>query len=156
MPINYWITILATAFSVVFCVVLHYEGLRLLSDKLPMPKHHHRRRIVILIICLLLLHINEIWVFGGVYYVLLHFGDNGELVGANHIGILDCVYYSATVFTTLGFGDIVPMGPVRFITGTEALSGLTFITWSASFTFLEMLKTWNHSDDSGRIVPKQS
>ncbi len=92
MPINYWITILATAFSVVFCVVLHYEGLRLLSDKLPMPKHHH----------------------------------------------------------------IVPMGPVRFITGTEALSGLTFITWSASFTFLEMLKTWNHSDDSGRIVPKQS
>ena len=69
------------------------------------------------------------------------------MVGVTQMGILDCVYYSASVFTTLGFGDIVPLGPIRFMTGTEALSGLTFITWSASFTFLEMLKTWNHADD---------
>ena len=32
------------------------------------------------------------------------------------------------------------------MTGVEAVSGLTFITWSASFTFLEMLKTWNHGE----------
>jgi hypothetical protein len=50
------------------------------------------------------------------------------------------------VFTTLGFGDILPEGPIRFMTGVEAVSGLTFITWSASFTFLEMLKTWNHRE----------
>lgn len=147
MPAGYWITIFATAFAVVFCVVLHYEGLRLLSDRLPMPRRHHRRRIVILIICLLLLHIIEIWIFGGAYYLLLNYGEAGELLGRTQMGILDCVYYSASVFTTLGFGDIVPIGPIRFMTGTEALSGLTFITWSASFTFLEMLKTWNHADD---------
>jgi hypothetical protein len=146
MPTSYWITVVATASAVTFCVVLHYEGLRLLSDRLPMPRRHHRRRIVILIICLLLLHIIEIWIFGVTYFVLLNFGDAGELVGATQMGILDCVYYSASVFTTLGFGDIVPIGPIRFMTGTEALSGLTFITWSASFTFLEMLKTWNHAD----------
>ena len=147
MPASYWITIFATASAVVFCVVLHYEGLRLLSDKLPMPRHHHRRRIVILIICLLLLHITEIWIFGGTYYLLLNYGNAGEMIGITQMGIFDCVYYSASVFTTLGFGDIVPIGPIRFMTGTEALSGLTFITWSASFTFLEMLKTWNHADD---------
>jgi hypothetical protein len=27
---------------------------------------------------------------------------------------------------------------VRFPTGTEALTGLVLITWSASFTFIEM------------------
>ena len=145
MSQGYWITILATASAVVFCVVLHYEGLRLLSDRLPMPHDHHRRRIVILIICLLLLHIVEIWIFGGTYYLLLNYGNAGELIGTSIIGVLDCVYYSASVFTTLGFGDIVPIGPIRFMTGTEALSGLTLITWSASFTFLEMLKTWNHA-----------
>lgn len=146
MPTSFWITIFATATAVIFCVVLHYEGLRLLSDRLPMPHQHQRRRIVILIVCLLLLHIVEIWIFGAAYYLLLTYGDAGALVGNTQLGILDCVYYSASVFTTLGFGDIVPIGPIRLMTGTEALSGLTFITWSASFTFLEMLKTWNHAD----------
>ena len=156
LPLPYWITVLTTAVAVISCVVLHYEGLRFLSDSLPMPKHHHRRRIVILILCLLLLHSIEIWVFGTAYFGLqllpgfgefVGFNELGEFVAIARLGILDCVYYSAAVFTTLGFGDIVTTGPVRFMTGVEAVSGLTFITWSASYTFLEMLKTWNHGDD---------
>lgn len=146
MPASFWMTVFATTSAVVFCIVLHYEGLRLLGDKLPMPHLRHRRRIVILIICLLLLHIIEIWIFGVSYFLLLNFGDAGELVGATQMGIFDCVYYSASVFTTLGFGDIVPLGPIRFMTGMEAVSGLTFITWSASYTFLEMLKSRNDTD----------
>lgn len=141
-----WITISATAAAVIICVLLHYEGLRLLSDRLPTPHDHQRRRIIVLIICLLLLHIAEIWIFGAAYYLLLAYGGAGTLAGNTQLEIFDCVYYSASVFTTLGFGDIVPLGPIRFMTGTEALSGLTFITWSASFTFLEMLKTWDHAD----------
>ena len=132
-----------TVLAVVVCVTLHYEGLRLLSDKLPMPKHHHRRRIILLIICLLLLHSLEIWVFGLCYFGLENFTGFGEFLGNSHMGLLDCIYYSATVFTTLGFGDIVPIGPIRFMTGVEAVAGLTFITWSASYTFLEMHKTWD-------------
>ena len=57
-------------------------------------------------------------------------------------------YYSAVVYTTLGFGDIIPIGPTKILTGFEALIGLGFITWSASFTFLEMQRYWR--DDSGR------
>ena len=132
-----------TVFAVVVCVTLHYEGLRLLSDKLPVPKHHHRRRIIILIICLLLLHSIEIWVFGLCYFGLEFFEGFGGFVGIARLGFFDSIYYSAAVFTTLGFGDIVPVGPIRFMTGVEAVTGLTFITWSASYTFLEMLKTWD-------------
>jgi len=147
LPVNYWITVTVTAVVVVACVILHYESLRALSDRLPMPKHHHRRRIIILILCLLALHITEIWIFGASYYLLLQAGDFGHLSGLSETVLFDCVYYSASVFTTLGFGDIVPTGTLRFMTGTEALAGLTFITWSASYTFLEMLKTWNHRDE---------
>ncbi|MGI9271989.1 MAG: potassium channel family protein [Woeseiaceae bacterium] len=143
LPPAYWITGLVTAIAVVVCVLLHYEGLRLLSDKLPTPRHYHRRRIIFLILSLLLLHVIEVWIFGGAYYLLLSFEGFGELVGADGPTFLDCIYYSASVFTTVGFGDIYPVGAIRTMTGTEGITGLTMITWSASFTFVEMLKTWN-------------
>jgi Ion channel len=147
MSTGYWITALTTAAAVVACVVLHYEGLRLISGRLPLPGRNHRARIVLLILSLLVLHIMEIWIFGGAYYLLLSFGDNGALSGDGAMSLLDCVYYSATVFTTLGFGDIVPSGAIRFMTGTEAIAGLTFITWSASFTFVVMQKSWSFDRD---------
>lgn len=52
------------------------------------------------------------------------------------------MYFSAITYTTVGFGDFVPTGPVRFLAGTEALTGFLLITWSASFTFLEMRRYW--------------
>ena len=135
LPFPYWITVTVTAAAVIACVTIHYEGLRFLSDWLPMPKHHHRRRIIILISCLLLLHIAEIWIFGLGYFFLTTIEGYGAFAGYDDLNLFDCIYYSATVFTTLGFGDIVPQGPIRFMTGVEAVSGLTFITWSASYTF---------------------
>jgi len=146
MHMNYWITALATAVAVIACVVLHYEGLRMISKGLSLPSENHRARIVLLILGLLGLHILEIWVFGGGYYLLLLDEANGSLSGEGSISLLDCVYYSASVFSTLGFGDIVPSGPIRFMTGTEAIAGLTLITWSASYTFLFMQKSWNFDE----------
>jgi len=146
LPLNYWLTGLVTALVVVACVSLHYEGLRLLSDKLPTPRHYHRRRIVFLILSLLLLHVIEIWIFGGAYYFLMHQDGFGELMGAPGANFIDCIYFSASVFTTVGFGDIYPVGPIRTMTGTEGLAGLTLITWSASYTFVEMHKRWNGDD----------
>jgi hypothetical protein len=46
------------------------------------------------------------------------------------------------VYTTVGFGDLLPQGAIRFMSGMEALTGLVMITWSASFTFLEMQRDW--------------
>jgi len=56
---------------------------------------------------------------------------------------MDCVYFSFTTFTTVGFGDIQPTGDLRFLTGIESLTGLVLITWTASFLFVEMQKFWN-------------
>lgn len=54
----------------------------------------------------------------------------------------DCVYLSFITFTTVGYGDVVPRGMIRYLTGIEALAGLILITWSASFLFIEMQKYW--------------
>jgi hypothetical protein len=34
------------------------------------------------------------------------------------------------------------VGAVRFLADVESLLGLVLITWSASFTFIEMQKFW--------------
>ncbi|MDJ0909776.1 MAG: potassium channel family protein [Woeseiaceae bacterium] len=147
MTAEYWITGLVTAVVVVVAVMLHYEGLRLMSDRLLVGRQHlRRRRIVLMILALLSLHIVEVWIFGIAYYVLLQFDGFGALLGETSMGFFDCIYYSAAVYTTVGFGDIYPVGPIRTMTGTEAITGLTMITWSASYTFVEMLKTWSKDD----------
>ena len=144
---DYLLTGLITAGVVVIAVMLHYEGLRILSDRLmTVGNHFGRRRIVMLILALLLLHVVEVWIFGIAYYVLLQFDGFGALHGETSMAFFDCIYYSAAVYTTVGFGDIYPVGAIRLMTGTEAITGLTMITWSASYTFVEMLNTWSKDD----------
>jgi hypothetical protein len=89
----------------------------------------------------LLAHTLEVWLFALVYFSMLQLGLGG-LVGTFDTSLIDCVYFSFTTFTTLGFGDIYPIGPVRYLTGLEALTGLVLITWTASFLFVEMEKYW--------------
>jgi hypothetical protein len=60
----------------------------------------------------------------------------------NHGIVLDYVYLSFVTYTTVGYGDLVASGYLRYLTGVEALVGLILITWSASFLFIEMGKYW--------------
>lgn len=147
MPGHYWVTVAVTAGAIIACVVLHYECLNYLSRHLSLPKGRHRARILLLIFSILAVHIAEIWIFAGGYYLLLQIEGQGALAGSIDMNFLDCVYYSAMVFTTVGFGDILPTGALRFMTGTEAIAGLTFITWSASYTFLFMQRAWSFERD---------
>lgn len=70
---------------------------------------------------------------------LLHLG---VFEGAAVESVMSYLYYSGVVYTTLGLGDVQPLGHIRFITAIEALNGLVLITWSASFTFLVMGRLW--------------
>lgn len=125
-------------------VLIHYESLNLLATARLHSKTHHRLRIVIDVFGVLLAHCIEIWIFASAYYGLMQldgFGDL-ELLSGVAINFLDCVYYSFTTYSTLGYGDIVPHGDLRFLAGIESLTGLVLITWSASFLFLQMQRHW--------------
>ena len=76
--------------------------------------------------------------------------SHAAILPAPSSGYLDYVYFSAITNTTVGFGDFVPSGPVRFLAGMGALTGLVLITWSASFTFLEMQRYWDGRQAGGR------
>ena len=52
------------------------------------------------------------------------------------------MYFSAETYTSLGFGDVTPDGPVRLLVGAETLNGLLLIGWSASFLCISMERFW--------------
>jgi hypothetical protein len=136
------IVVLVTMGIIALVVFLHYEILRGCVQFLPRLAHRRRRRVGLLILIILVTHAAEIWLFALGYHFLLMFEGLGELAGASPGVLTDHVYYSSMVYTTVGFGEIVPRGAVRFMSGMEGLTGLVMITWSASFTFLEMQRDW--------------
>jgi hypothetical protein len=81
-------------------------------------------------------------VFGLVLWGLAHVPGAGGVAGHEPLHLFDAVYLSSMSYTTVGFGDVVPAGPIRLLAGTEALLGLVMIGWSASFTYLEMERYW--------------
>nr|WP_298171961.1 potassium channel family protein [uncultured Pseudomonas sp.] len=106
-------------------------------------KVRHRLRILFGVVGALIAHAIEVWIFAFAYYLMVRAEGWGHLQGNTDGGFLDCVYFSFTTFTTLGFGDIQPIGDLRYLTGIEALTGLVLITWTASFLFVEMQRYWN-------------
>lgn len=132
----------ATVVAVIACVVVHYESLSFLTVRLRRIQLRPRPRILLLIFAILLTHVAEIWIFGGAYFLLTVTEGHGALLASHAMGFLDSIYFSAVCYTTLGLGDIIPAGAIRFLVGTETLTGFVLITWSASFTFVEMERFW--------------
>ena len=146
-PAN-WGIVITTIVVISLIIGLHYEVLRNCIRLLPAVAHRRRQRVIFLILVIMLTHAAEIWLFGIAYMILLRWDTFGSIAGTVAIvDLTDYVYYSAMVYTTVGFGDLFPSGPIRFMSGMEALTGLVMITWSASFTFLEMQRDWRVGRD---------
>lgn len=134
--------VVVTALTVAVVVLTHYEGLVWLSGRLATKSVTGRRKVLYGVYMVLCLHVVEIWIFGLAMWLLLEVPGTGHVLGLDKASFLDAVYLSAATFTTVGFGDISPGGAIRFLAGTEALTGFGLITWSASFTYIEMEQYW--------------
>jgi hypothetical protein len=130
-------------FVIGLVVTLHYEFLHQTTLMMPRLRMRHRFRIVLGVLLALTAHSLEVWIFALSYYLMHHAEGWGHLEGSFDGSLLDCVYFSFTMYTTLGTGDITPMGGLRFLTGMESLTGLVLITWTASFLYLEMTRYWD-------------
>ena len=134
----------ATLAVVCLCVLLHYEGLLFTSRRLGKMGGPPRVKVLYAITSVLALHVAEIWIFGLTIWLLLRNPAFGNL-GHADLHLFDYIYFSSATYTTVGFGDLAPTGPIRFLAGTEALAGFVLITWSASFTYLEMERYWRRA-----------
>jgi len=136
-------TFLVNVSIIALAVLIHYEFLYRISAAIPKMKIKHRLRIVVGVFGALVAHSIEILLFAIAYYYIAQNQEWGNLTGNFNGSLGDCIYFSYTTYSTLGYGDIVPHGQVRYLVGLESLTGLLLITWTASFLYYEMQRYWN-------------
>ncbi|MBT8112103.1 MAG: potassium channel family protein [Gammaproteobacteria bacterium] len=129
---------ISTIMVIVLAVALHYEVLTHLAEKHFKRAWPSRLLLPVGVIIVIMTHVIEVWLFAFLYYFLLPLENTGEVIGEFSNTVLDCAYFSFVNYTSLGYGDIVPVGHIRFTAGSEALTGVVLIAWTASFTYLQM------------------
>jgi hypothetical protein len=128
---------------IVLSTVVHYEVLRALSAGLPRARVQPRAKLLLVMFAVFAAHAFEIVLYGVAIWLLVAAGS-GTLHG-DLATLENCLYLSAETYTSLGFGDVVPQGPLRLLTGVETLNGLLLIGWSASYLYIAMERFWNAS-----------
>lgn len=88
-------------------------------------------------------HFAEVVMFAIAYFCIEQADGMGKMGGACDGLFYDCLYFSLTTYTTLGYGDIFPVGDLRVLTGIEAITGILMAAWSTSFLFFKMKEKTN-------------
>lgn len=131
-----------SAILVGLTLLIHYDVLRKASQVLPHLPLPVRFRVAVVVFAAFLAHTLEVCLYALTYYLFDDVFDFGSLAGETNADWRDYIYFSMGTYTTLGLGDIYPVGATRLVAGIEALNGLVLIGWSASFTYLAMEKFW--------------
>lgn len=120
-----------SAFMIVLYVLWHSAGVYILthlhaSDRArPWREGYAHERgltVVAMVFGLLALHGVEIAAYAMLYSILGQFPGDFETA----------LYFSASTFTTLGYGDVLPPPEHRLLAGVEGLIGLILIGWSTA------------------------
>ena len=151
------IILIALALILTTCAIT-YEILRQVWRRLPHMTVAPQLRVLLVLMPIFAVHILNIWIYAVTYLLLEYAGGLGSLsgsviaAGGSYESLIERLYFSATIYTSLGIGDIMPTRELRMLMSAEALNGLIVIGWTISFTYLAMEKFWLSSDEgSGKI-----
>jgi hypothetical protein len=122
--------------------LLHYEGLLFLDRALPMLPLSARATVLVLVIGTFAVHAGEIVLYACGMDVLAHSLGSAAFGPSLPTDFRTLLYFSTETYTSLGYGDVVPHGPLRLLAGAEALTGLLMIGWSTSHLFVWMQQSW--------------
>jgi hypothetical protein len=150
-PVKAMIVFLALVFTC-GAVLLHYEGLRLIWGVVSFLHGAPRRKLLLVICGVLTVHWLEIALFSFGYWLGAEVLAVGSFNVARRLGAADYIAFSAETYTSLGLGDMIPVGLLRLLAGTETLTGLILIAWSASFTYLAKSRFWRTHRDSHHSI----
>ena len=107
---------------------------------------------------LLVAHVIEVVAYGAGMCMIARstasVGLAGGAPGESLDSLATWIYFSFSCYTSLGIGDLRPVGGVRLFAGTEALVGLLLIGWTASFILLEMRRLWPLDDHRARAADR--
>ncbi|MEM6411386.1 MAG: potassium channel family protein [Pseudomonadota bacterium] len=78
--------------------------------------------ILFIVLMLFVLHSAEVWVYACAYQILGEFSS-----------FEDALYFSATTFSTVGYGDLIISSEWRLLAALESMNGFLLIGWSTAF-----------------------
>jgi hypothetical protein len=104
------------------------------------------------IIAAFVAHTTEVWLHAIAYYLLTEHYAIGTFGGNFDRTFQDYLYFATVTYTSLGLGDVYPLGGLRLLAGVETPTGLILIAWSASFTYLAMEKFWVLHDEQHKTT----
>lgn len=130
--------ILITVVLFIVCGAVHYGVMSALHKYLLASNLSQGLRLQIALLGVACAHIFET----GLYAIGFKVGQSvglGSFKGLDSpMTFMDTSYFSLVNYTSLGLGDIVPTGHLRFIAGAESLNGFLLISCSAALLFMVM------------------
>ena len=136
------LTIALSLSAFLVTAVMHLTALKWCSGGMARIPMRPSMRVLAVLTLLFTVHMVQIGVFAVAFALAEHGFNLGTFAGEPIETMLDYYYFSAISYTSLGIGDIFPIGHLRFLTGVEALIGLLLIAWSASFLYAMMNRLW--------------
>ena len=145
------ITGLTAIFFIALTVGLHYKALQFTAYLIEPRVARHDFWIAAAIVLMVLAHLVEIGLFACGWWALMRFGHiqlvmfdpiSGVTAIRDSAAIDDLIYFSGVVYSSLGFGDIIPIGAGRRFAIAESVLGLVLIAWTASYSYLLMQRNW--------------
>lgn len=94
-----------------------------------------RLGVATFLVALVGVHVLEISLYAAAYSLGSHVLGLGHLRGSAAGGDLDFFYFAAETYSTLGYGDIVPLGALRLVASVQSLNGLMLLSWSGAFLY---------------------
>lgn len=137
-----WIAAVLCMGLLIASTLVHYETLRALSYALPRLTMPPRIKMVLVILGAFAGHVLEVLLYTLAYQWMLWEHGLGTLGESRKPSFLTSVYFSATTYTSLGYGDVVPTGALTLLASSEALIGLLLIGWTAAYLFISMERFW--------------
>lgn len=132
------LTVACAAALLLSSALIHYEALRALDAGVPLLGWPRRWHIVLVIAGLFCAHALEVVLYAAAYFVLVHRAALGSIGDAGRFSFNAALYFSFETYSTLGYGDLAPVGALRLLAGTESLTGLLLVGWSASYAHIAM------------------
>ncbi len=127
-------SVLFALFSAVEIIVLHYWGLRTITQFSKRFSSHFMMSISV-VVCLFLIHLIEIaWYSLMMYFAYEIWGVSG-FQGDVNLSIDDYVHIAASSFTTLGSLTHTPHSELAVIIDSISLVGFMMLTWSATYYY---------------------
>jgi hypothetical protein len=134
------IAIAIVGVTMLLTVGIHYEALSTCSRLLPRLPGRPRIHAAFAILGGLAAHIVEILVWSLAIGSAQAAGIGGLVPETRSAP--DIIYFAIVSYTSLGYGDLNPVGPLRLIASFASLTGLVMIAWTASFTYMQMQRFW--------------